>query len=76
MERLFNLQKLNVAEGKEKCRTEVSNRFEALEDFDAEVQNNARNIIRVNIKISAKESLGFYELKKHKRWLTKDAQNY
>jgi hypothetical protein len=25
-------------------------------------------IIRENIKISAKESLGYYELKKHKPW--------
>jgi hypothetical protein len=25
-------------------------------------------VIRENIKISAKESLGYYELKKHKQW--------
>jgi hypothetical protein len=36
MER-FNLKKLNEVEGKEKYRIEVSNRFAALEDLDAEV---------------------------------------
>jgi Fe-S cluster biosynthesis and repair protein YggX len=42
-----------------------------LENFDHEVDiNRARETIRGNIqvKISAKESLGFYELKKHKPW--------
>jgi hypothetical protein len=29
----FNLKKLNEAEGKERYRVEVSNRFAALEDF-------------------------------------------
>jgi hypothetical protein len=30
--------------------------------------NNTWETIRENIKISAKESLGYYELKKHKPW--------
>jgi hypothetical protein len=34
----FNLKKLHEAEGKEQFRVEVSNRFGALEDFDAEVE--------------------------------------
>jgi hypothetical protein len=35
--------------------------------MDAEVDiNSASETIRQNIKISAKESLGYYELKKHK----------
>jgi hypothetical protein len=38
-----------------------------LEDLDAGVEiNSAWKMIRKNIKISAKESLGYYELKKHK----------
>jgi hypothetical protein len=38
-----------------------------LEDLDAEVEiNSAWEMIRENIKISAKESLGYCELKKHK----------
>jgi hypothetical protein len=45
------------------------NRFAALENLDIEVDiNRAWKIIRENIKISAKESLGDYELKKHKLW--------
>jgi hypothetical protein len=38
-----------------------------LEDLDAEIEINTMwETIRENIKISAKESLGYYELKKHK----------
>jgi hypothetical protein len=33
--------------------------------------NKAWETIRENIKISAKESLGYYELKKHKPWFDK-----
>jgi hypothetical protein len=67
MER-FNLKKLNVVEGKEKYRVEVSNRFAAMEDLDAEVENTVWETIRENIKISAEESLGYYEPKQHKPW--------
>jgi hypothetical protein len=40
------------------------NRFAALEDLDTETN-------RKNINISARESLGYYELKKHKPWFDK-----
>jgi hypothetical protein len=41
-----------------------------LGDLDADVEiNNIWETIRENIKISAKEILGYYELKKHKIWL-------
>jgi hypothetical protein len=44
-------------------------RFAALEDLDTEVEiNSAWEMIRGNFKIWAKESLGYFELKKHKRW--------
>jgi hypothetical protein len=66
----FSLKKLNEVEGKVKYRFEVSNRFAVLEDLDVEVEiNTIWEMIRVNIKISAKESLGYYELKKHKPWI-------
>jgi hypothetical protein len=66
MERI-NLMKLNEVEGKEQYHVEVSNRFAALEDLDTEVEiNSAWETIQKNIKISAKESLGYYELRKHK----------
>jgi hypothetical protein len=51
MER-FNLKNFNVVEDKEKYRVEVSNRFAALEDLDAEVEiNTIWETIRKNIKI-------------------------
>jgi hypothetical protein len=68
----FNLKKLNDVEGKEQFQVEVSNRFAALEDLNTEVEiNSAWETIRENIKISAKESLGCFELKKHKQWFNK-----
>jgi hypothetical protein len=69
MERL-NLKNLNEVQGKEKYRAEVPNRFAVLEDLDAEVEFNTNwETIRENIKILAKERLGYYELKNHKPWL-------
>jgi hypothetical protein len=68
MER-FNLKKLNEVEGKDQYLAEVS--IAALEDSGTEVE-----IIGVwqrtgeNIKISAKESLGYHEMK-HKPWFDK-----
>ncbi|PNF22033.1 hypothetical protein B7P43_G10579 [Cryptotermes secundus] len=68
MERV-NLKKLNEVEGKEQYCIEISNRFAALENLDTEVDvNKAWETIRENIKMSAKESLGYYEPKKHKPW--------
>jgi hypothetical protein len=68
MER-FSLKKLNEVEGKEQYCVEISNRYAALENLDAEVNvNKAWEPIRENIKISAKGSLGYYELKKNKPW--------
>jgi hypothetical protein len=52
---------------KEQYRVEMSNKFATLENIDAEMNiNGAWETIGENIKISAKESLGYYELKKHK----------
>jgi hypothetical protein len=40
-----------------------------LEDLDAEAEiNSAWEMIRENIKMSAKENLGYCELEKHKPW--------
>jgi hypothetical protein len=65
MER-FNLKKLNEVGGKEKYRVQVSNRFTVLEDIYTEVEiNTGWETFRDNIKISVKENLGYYELKKH-----------
>jgi hypothetical protein len=41
----------------------------AFENLDNEMDiNRAWEAIRENIKISAKDSVGYYELKKHKTW--------
>jgi hypothetical protein len=70
----FNVKKLNEVEGKEQYRVEISNRFAALENLDTEADiDRAWETIRDNIKISAKESLGCYELKKHKLWLDEES---
>jgi hypothetical protein len=59
MER-FNLKKINEVEAKEKYHVEVSNRFAALKDLDAEAEiNSAWETIRENIKISAEGRLGY-----------------
>jgi hypothetical protein len=66
---MFNLDKLNEAGGKEKYRVEAPNSFASLEDLGTDIEiNTAWETITENIKISAKGSLGYYELKKHKPW--------
>jgi hypothetical protein len=48
-------------------RVEVSNRFAALEVFGTEVEiYSGWETMREKIKFSAKESLGYFEQKKHK----------
>jgi 50S ribosomal subunit-associated GTPase HflX len=65
----FNLKNLNEVESKDKYRVEVSNRSANLDDLDTEVEiNSAWETIKEIIKISAKESVGYYELRKHKPW--------
>jgi CTP-dependent riboflavin kinase len=66
MER-FNLNKLNELVGKEQYYIEITNRIAALKNLDTEVDvNKAWETIRENIEISAKESLGYDELKRNK----------
>jgi hypothetical protein len=74
MER-FNIRKLNEVESKQQYRVEISNSFAGMENLDSVVDINlGLETISENIKISAKENLGYYELKKHKPLF--DAQNY
>jgi hypothetical protein len=59
---IWRCSELNDVESKEQFRVEVSNRFAALEDLDAEVEiNSAWQTISENIKISAKDSLEYFE---------------
>lgn len=58
-----------IIEDKEQYNFEISNRFPALEILDAELNiNTAYDTVRENIKISAVQRPGYYELKKHKPW--------
>jgi hypothetical protein len=54
----FNLMKLNEVEGKEQYRTEISNRFAALENSDTEVHINRtwENIRRKYENLCQRES--------------------
>jgi hypothetical protein len=66
----LNLKNFKEMEGEEQYRVDISNRFSALENLDAEEDiNRAGETIRENITISTKESVGYYEMKKHKPWL-------
>jgi hypothetical protein len=62
----YSLKKLYEVKGKEQYNPEISKRFSALENLDEVDINRAWETIIENIKISAKESLGYYEMKKHK----------
>jgi len=56
---------------------EVSNRFAALENLsDSEDISRAWENIKENIRISAKENLGLYELKQHKPWFDEECLGF
>jgi hypothetical protein len=59
----WKIKKLNEVEDKEKYRVEISNRFAALKNYTEVDINRTWETIRENIKITAKERLGYYELK-------------
>jgi hypothetical protein len=72
MER-YILKKLKEVEDKEKYHVKDWSRFAALDDLDAEVYiNSAWETVIESIKIWAKESRGYHELKKHKQWCNKE----
>jgi hypothetical protein len=60
--------KLNDAEVKEQYQVKITNRSAALENSDDNVDMNTASENRENIKTSAKDSLGHYELQQHKPW--------
>jgi hypothetical protein len=67
MER-FNLKKLNMAEGKEQYHAESKTGLQLWKTYAEMNINRAWETIRVNIKILAKDSKSYHELKKHKTW--------
>jgi hypothetical protein len=69
----LNLRKLKDLEVRKQYQIEIKNRFAALEDLsDDEVINRASEIIKENIKTSAKQSLGLQEMKQHKPWVDEE----
>ena len=68
MER-FNLRKLSELEVRKKYQIKISNRFASLENlnYSKDINRDWENI-KENIKSSAKDSLGLYELKQHRPW--------
>jgi hypothetical protein len=59
----YDLKSMDDVEVKEKYQVEISNRFTALEYLDENFDpNNALEIIRENIKTSAKDNLGYQKL--------------
>jgi len=74
---IFNLRKLNELGVKEKYQIEIRNRFSALENLIRnENVNRAWEIIKENIKTSAKESLALHEWKQHKPWFDKECVDF
>jgi hypothetical protein len=65
----FDLKKLDDVEVKEKHQVEISDRFAALESLDENFDiNNAQEILKENIKTSAKDNLRYQKLKHNKPW--------
>jgi hypothetical protein len=69
----FNVKKLNEGDVKEQYQVTIGNKFAALENLDDSGDiNRARDNIRENIKISARESLGYCEPKHRKPLLDEE----
>jgi hypothetical protein len=63
------MKKLDDVEVKEKYQVEISNGFAALESSDESFDiHDAWEIIRDNIKTSAKDNLGYHSPKHNKPW--------
>jgi hypothetical protein len=64
-----NLKEFNEEEVKEEYQVTIKNKFAVLENLnDNEDIYRARDTVRENIKISAKESISLSESKYHKSW--------
>ena len=73
----FNLRMLNELEVRKQYWITISNRFVALENLsDSEDINTAWENIQENVKTSAKETLGLYDLKQHKPWFNEECSRF
>jgi hypothetical protein len=64
----FDLKKLDDIGIREKYEVEISNRFVVLESLGESFDHKAWEGVRENIKISAKDNLGYHRLKHSKAW--------
>ena len=73
----FNLRKLNELKVRKQHQNEITNRFAALQNLsdDADINRVWENI-KVNVKTSAKESLGLQDLKQHKPWFDEECLGF
>jgi hypothetical protein len=73
----FNLKKLSELEVRKEYQIKISKRFAALEYLNvSEDTNRACENIKESIKISAKDSLGLYERKRHKPWFDEECSKF
>ena len=73
----FNLRKLSELQVRKQYQIKVSNRFAALYILNhSQDINKVWENIKENIKTSAKESLGLYELKQHKPWYDEECLRF
>jgi hypothetical protein len=78
----FNFKKQSDVEPKEHYEVKISNMFAAFGNFNDDDDDDDVYIsrfwesIRENMKASAAESLGYYELKQHKLWFDEECSHY
>jgi hypothetical protein len=69
----FSLKKLNEKEVKEEYKVAIKNKFAALESLeDNVISNSSWDTNSQKIKVSAKESIGPCESKRHKPWFDEE----
>ena len=69
----FNIRRPNELEVRKQDQIKISNRCAAIENLNnSEDINRACENTEENIRMSAKDSLGLYELKQHKSWFDEE----
>jgi len=73
----FNLRKLKELEVRKQYKIKITNRFVVLENLnDSEDINRTWENIKDNIKTSATEIIGVYELKQHKSLFDEECSRF
>jgi len=73
----FNLRKLSELQVRQQHQIKIWDRFASLENLnDSQDINRAGENVKENIRMSAKESLGLYELQQHKLWFDDECSGF